>query len=477
MSSTAVASTKEKKETRKQVVYLAKTVDHPLNRDFATVGVEWDEFQASVEEHGVIYPPLLRYTEDGIYQILVGHRRICAAKRLGTEKLDCLVRKMTDREALEILLIENLLRENPDPVEEAKLIAAMAAEKMTPEEIAQRVSRSVEWVMGRQGLFDLGDDVKAAVKLPKDHEGHLSMGTVQLLLQLEAAEREQAVQLVLYPEMKRGVLNTREAADVLKTLIIEPRRQQQEWTAGAAKLEKAWRKSLGALLTKDEKKMLVVRAVGWEEVDAVKYRRRAEEALATSVDAAQLADAVPRGSCWLHLAILHQQPVLIVPADNEGKSEAVVNENLLRLAEASNEEIGVVTWLTGKKRRTAPATAAPTPDAAAGSPEIVVYPVEGNQAVEKALHVLEGQGEKDFQTEEKPETVIEQKLDGGAWVNLMPVRKMREWALKEIDRVAAGGEPWDGMYPEGLVPAWIDDGCMSPFEITRICDWFLSLKN
>jgi ParB family chromosome partitioning protein len=468
---TQAAATQGKKVTEKRVIYLERTDAHPLNREFHTEGVEWEEFVQSVAENGVIYPPLLRYMADGRYEILVGHRRIRAARSLGIEKIECLVRKLTDREALEILLVENLQRENPDPVEEAKLVAEMAKLKMTPEEIAQRVSRSVEWVTTRQGMLDLGPEVLAAVKLPKEDERHLGIGVVQIMLQLEPEDWPKAVQMVLHPEFKLGALNMREATDVLRTQLLEPRKKQLEWEKGAEKMGKAWRKRLGALLSKGEKQSLVVRVVKMDE--EVKARRRAEDALADE-PTADLQE-IPSGALWLHLAVKHEQTIYIVPAENEGGSEAVVNESLLKLAEQSAEEHGLVTWLSSKRRPAAPVEPGDVGDEEEDAGVNTSGPSGDDGRVDDALHMLEGQGERSYQEEEKVETVIEQRMDSAAWVNLMPVRALKEWAEKaNADRKTVQG--WDLRYPENA-PPWITSIMLDPDDVIEAMDWFLSLNS
>lgn len=456
---------------KNRVVHTDRMQPHPLNRDFAISGEKWDSFFESVRSKGVIQPLLVRYLGDTLYQVLAGHRRLKAALLLGIEKLDCVVRELSDHEALELLVMENLEREDLDPVEEGKLVRAMLEDGMSAEELANRLSRSLEWVQTRQGLLDLGDEVCAALRRPKDDEGHLHIGTVQVLLAVDQEDREQAVQLVLHPDWKLGALNAREASDVIRTSIIEPRRKKEEWETSAPKFVKAWRKRLAELLTKDEAKELIVQAVGWDAIaTGVKMKKPAEEALDRFEEVATEAT----GKTWLHLAIQNGLPVWIVPTSGDEQSTAVVDESLLRLAEHSKESTGLVSWLLTKKKpaaNPAPAESLQVDSGASGS--TVGSPVGelmSDERVEAALAAADGAPNPGVDLEPEAETVIEQVMESRAFVDLGPVRRLRG---------AAAGLVGSGMEWEDYIdatPEWVKQAALPAEDVVVICDWFLALK-
>lgn len=459
----------ENRKADKRVVYLDRIDDHPLNRHFDQHGPAWDALVESVRLHGVINMPLLRYMEDGRYQAVAGHRRKAAALAAGLVKIDCTVRKMTDREALELLVIDNLEREDPDPVEEGKLLRALLADGVEVEALAFRLNRKVEWIKTRQGMLELGDEVLDAVRKPKDDEGHLNLGTVSLLLALPIEERPRGVQMVLHPEFKLGVLNTREAADILKHEILEPVRKRKEWEKECRSLVKAWRARLSSFLTREEKKDLLVEAVSWDNVGVLKQARNAEDLLRDVPGVnTEVVDDTKR---WVHLAIRNGIPIWIEPADNEAQSNALVAGELLVMAEAARAQHGTEYWIGAVKKQAAPA--AGTSDIEHSTPNNEGVEEEKSEAVADALHVLGGDGERDYQEEEKPDVVIEQSFERSMYMNVTPVMKMQAWAEGQLRRPP---EKMEDMYPDGLVPKWMDDRSFGPQDIKEVCDWILSLK-
>src|SRR5213076_3008356 len=97
----------------------------------------------SVEERGVLQPVLVRPVAGGTYELIAGERRWRAARLAGLETIPALVRARDDSEALEVALVENMAREDLNPVEEARACAALVEELgLTREEVGIRVGRS-----------------------------------------------------------------------------------------------------------------------------------------------------------------------------------------------------------------------------------------------------------------------------------------------------------------------------------------------
>jgi ParB family chromosome partitioning protein len=128
---------------------------------------------ASIEERGLLQPILVRPVAGGTYEIVAGERRWRAAKLAGLEKVPALVRERDDAHALEVALVENMAREDLNPVEEARACAALVEELgLTREEVGRRVGRSRVAVSNLMRLLDLPDDAIALLEAGDLTEGH-----------------------------------------------------------------------------------------------------------------------------------------------------------------------------------------------------------------------------------------------------------------------------------------------------------------
>jgi ParB family chromosome partitioning protein len=127
---------------------------------------------ASIREHGVISPVLVTETIDG-YQLVAGERRVRAARAAGLDHIPAVVRQLADREQLELALVENLQREDLDPVESARAYRQLIDEfGFSQEDLAARVGRARSTVANTLRLLDLNDAVQAAVADGRITEGH-----------------------------------------------------------------------------------------------------------------------------------------------------------------------------------------------------------------------------------------------------------------------------------------------------------------
>ena len=137
-----------------------------------------DELADSIRARGVIQPIIVRPRGDGRYQLVAGERRWRAAQRAQLHHLPALVRELDDREVMALALIENLQREDLNPVEEARAFRRLADEEgMTQAEIAAMVDKSRSHVANMQRLLDLPDEVLGLVAA-----GSLSMGHARALI-------------------------------------------------------------------------------------------------------------------------------------------------------------------------------------------------------------------------------------------------------------------------------------------------------
>ncbi|MCJ2182197.1 ParB/RepB/Spo0J family partition protein [Novosphingobium sp. 1949] len=143
-----------------------------------------DELAASIAQRGVIQPIIVRPTDTGSYQLVAGERRWRAAQKAQLHEIPALVRDLSDREVMALALIENLQREDLNPIEEARAYQRLSeSEGMTQAEIARLVDKSRSHVANFQRLLALPDDVVRLVE-----KGELSMGHARALIGCEGAE-------------------------------------------------------------------------------------------------------------------------------------------------------------------------------------------------------------------------------------------------------------------------------------------------
>ncbi|HEU4461818.1 MAG TPA: ParB/RepB/Spo0J family partition protein [Solirubrobacterales bacterium] len=128
---------------------------------------------ASIEASGVVQPLLVRPLPDGSYELVAGERRWRAAQQAGLEKVPAVIRDQAEAERLQAALIENMVREDLNPVEEAKACAALVEELgLTKEELAKRVGRSRPAVSNLIRLLELPDEALGLLEAGDLSEGH-----------------------------------------------------------------------------------------------------------------------------------------------------------------------------------------------------------------------------------------------------------------------------------------------------------------
>lgn len=192
-----------------------------------------DELVKSVRKHGVLQNLLVRKVGSRL-QIVVGHRRARAAKKAGLKKVPAEVRELSDLEAREIQLVENLQREDVHPMEEAEGYAALQVEHgYTPERIAEAIGKSESWVRGRLSYLELPDEARKSF-----YRGDLNATTALLIARLrKKGERVQLAGLKHITQRNRwgDIMPHREAAAALKRLLDDeaPSERKATQVAGA----------------------------------------------------------------------------------------------------------------------------------------------------------------------------------------------------------------------------------------------------
>lgn len=167
---------------------------------------------ASIREHGVLQPILVTEIADG-YQLVAGERRLRAAIAAGLERIPAIVRQFDDRARLEVALIENLQREDLDPIEAAQGFRRLIDEfGFTHEQIAARVGRARSTVANTLRLLDLSPGVQTAVS-----EGRLSEGHARALGGLSVEHQDHVLGTVVEQD-----LSVRQTEELVRRLR-EPR--------------------------------------------------------------------------------------------------------------------------------------------------------------------------------------------------------------------------------------------------------------
>ena len=172
------------------------------------------ELENSVREHGVLQPLLVRPMADGSYRIVAGERRYTAARRAGLTELPCVVKNLTDAEAAALSLIENLQREDLNPVEEAEGIRRLMDDfGLTQEQVSQKLSKSRPAVANTLRLLGLPAQAREALV-----EGRISAGHARALLPLESGERL----LAALGKIEADGLNVRQTEALVKAMLKAP---------------------------------------------------------------------------------------------------------------------------------------------------------------------------------------------------------------------------------------------------------------
>lgn len=196
-----------------------------------------DELAASIREKGVLQPIVVRPTETG-YEIIAGERRWRACQRAGVHQIPAIVLDVSDRELIELALIENIQRDDLSPIEEAQAYQLMAEQfGLTQEEIASRVGRSRVAVTNTLRLLQLPKSIQDLVI-----DDQLSMGHARALIPLPPREQLDLARAVIAAGL--SVRDTeRRAQRLLKSASAPtpPRVKDPNLRAAEDRLERSWR--------------------------------------------------------------------------------------------------------------------------------------------------------------------------------------------------------------------------------------------
>ncbi len=176
-----------------------------------------EDLAGSIKQYGIIQP-IIVCKKDDYYEIIAGERRWRAAKMAGLKEVPVVIREYSEKEIAEISLIENIQRENLNPIEEAVAYKKLIEDyELTQEELSQRISKSRTLIANTMRLLKLEKSVQ---KLLAD--GKLSAGHARALLGLEDPEQQRTIAKQIIDE----ALSVRQTEDLVKKLN-EPEKEKK----------------------------------------------------------------------------------------------------------------------------------------------------------------------------------------------------------------------------------------------------------
>lgn len=181
------------------------------------------DLAASIIAHGVMQPVVVRPTGEGFYELIIGERRWRASQMASLLTIPCVVREVDDRVCSEMMLVENIQREDLNPIEEAYAYSRLKEEfQLTQEEIASRVGKSRPFIANSLRLLQLPERIQGLLL-----QGKLSVGHGKVLLGV--SDRKQQMKLAL--EIAEKDLTVREAEKAVLRLLKQEKEQSRQTKA------------------------------------------------------------------------------------------------------------------------------------------------------------------------------------------------------------------------------------------------------
>ena len=196
------------------------------------------ELSDSIKEHGVLQPIIVR-KKDGGYELVAGERRWRAAQKAGIEKIPAIIKDLSDADVMEIALIENLQREDLNPLEEAEAYKKLIDEfGMTQEELSKRVGKSRSQIANTVRLLNLDEEIKKLIS-----EEKLTAGHARALLAIEN-KKERLKLAKKISEENMSVRQTEETIKI-KTQKKSKNKKDQEINPAFIEISEKLQKTLG----------------------------------------------------------------------------------------------------------------------------------------------------------------------------------------------------------------------------------------
>ena len=185
-----------------------------------------EELAESIRQHGVIQPLTVRKLSSGYYQIIAGERRWRAARLAGLEEVPAVIIEADDRKAMELAMIENLQREDLNPIEEAEGFRTLTdIYGMTQAQAAESVGKSRSAVTNALRLLELSEPIRRTLE-----EERISTGHAKVILGLPSSLRERAVE-----EIVKHQLSVRQTEQLVRRIQLEELRDEAAEKAGVSR--------------------------------------------------------------------------------------------------------------------------------------------------------------------------------------------------------------------------------------------------
>lgn len=234
------------------------------------------ELSKSIKEHGVVQPIVVRQAEVGKYELVAGERRWRASSLAGLEKIPAIVKDFSTKELTEVSLIENIQREDLNPMEEAAAYQLLLKEfSLSQEELAKKLGKSRPFVANMVRLLQLESQVQKMVE-----EGNLSMGHGRALLALEGAQQVAAAETVVdkgfsvrqTEEFVKGLLEKSGGTEKEEICPVSDK-EKDALQAALAEVEESLRSCLGTQVRiksrKQDKGRIEIEYYGQEELERI----------------------------------------------------------------------------------------------------------------------------------------------------------------------------------------------------------------
>lgn len=223
-----------------------------------------EELKQSIRRQGVIQPVIVRPLAHGTYELVAGERRLRAAQALGIQDIPAIVRTLSDQEAIEYSLIENVQREDLNPLEEARAYLRLTEQfGYTQEAVAQTVGKDRATIANALRLLKLPEEIQQGLG-----DGTITMGHAKALLVVEG----QARQLELFRRTKQQALSVRQLEALAGTWQPSKRRRLHHVEPALKALEDELRRALGtkvSLVSRKKGGRIIIEYFSPEDLDRI----------------------------------------------------------------------------------------------------------------------------------------------------------------------------------------------------------------
>ena len=222
------------------------------------------ELADSIKASGVVQPIALRPGAEGRFQLIAGERRWLASQRAGKATVPAIVRQVSNEQAMEMTIIENLQREDLNPLEQARAFARLGREfGLTQEQIAQRTGKDRSSIANFLRLLKLPDNVHGMIE-----QGQLSFGHAKALMALDSPE---TIHLMALRAVQLS-LSVRQTEKLVTNLMHPPERvvKERQVDPNVKQLERQMQAALGMAVTindRDGKGKVVIEYASLEDFD------------------------------------------------------------------------------------------------------------------------------------------------------------------------------------------------------------------